>query len=166
MSLVWERTASRRKWWKLVLLAIAGCVCLLVAGGFHSARQRRMAEQNEDSSVGWDSVSLWHQTSWSGLLSGRRKQTSYRSMGIAAQDAQEAGGAEDASRKMVRTAALEIEVKDPAAVMEQIRALAGRMDGYLVNSQIIGGPAVPAGRITIRVPTLRMEEAIGEIRKL
>lgn len=73
---------------------------------------------------------------------------------------------EGADRKMVRTAVLDMLVHKPAEAAEKIRSLAERMGGFLVESQIGGGPDPTNGSMTIRVPAARFEEARIEIRKL
>jgi len=129
-----------------------------------------MAEQKDATGigeVGWDPVSLWHQSSLLDLLPGRRQERV--ALKVPAFLVSESPGgveSEDASRKIVRTASLELEVKDPSNSLEQIRVLAERVDGYLVSSQVAGGPDSPSAAITIRVPTSHFEESLSEIKKL
>ena len=69
-------------------------------------------------------------------------------------------------RKMVRTASLDLVVKDPEQIAEKIRALSESMGGFLVSSEIRGDQAIDGGALTIRVPAARLEEAREQIRKL
>jgi hypothetical protein len=81
-----------------------------------------------------------------------------QSTGAAAQ------GADD--RKMVRTISLEMVVQHPGLAAEQIRALAERLGGFLVSSEVSGGQDATSGSLTVRVPAGRYEDARAEIRKL
>ncbi len=69
-------------------------------------------------------------------------------------------------RKMVRTSSVDLMVRKPAEAAERIRALAEGMGGFLVSSEVSGGPDAASGSLTIRVPAARFEEARAEIRKL
>lgn len=69
-------------------------------------------------------------------------------------------------RKMVRTSSVDLIVGRPAESAETIRALAESMGGFLVSSEVSGGPDAASGSLTIRVPAARFEEARAEIRKL
>jgi len=69
-------------------------------------------------------------------------------------------------RKMIRSSLVELVVRKPAEAAEKIRALADGMGGFLVSSEISGGPDAASGSLTIRVPAARFEEARAEIRKL
>lgn len=72
----------------------------------------------------------------------------------------------DADRKMVRTGSIDLIVQKPAEVAEKIRRLAENFGGFLVSSQVSGGPDATSGSLTVRVPAVRFEEARAEIRKL
>jgi Domain of unknown function (DUF4349) len=71
-----------------------------------------------------------------------------------------------ADRKIVRTNSLELVVQKPGEAAERIGALAERMGGFLVSSEVRGDQDVSGGSLTIRVPASRFEEARAEIRKL
>jgi hypothetical protein len=75
-----------------------------------------------------------------------------------------AQGADD--RKMVRTILLDMVVQYPGHAAEQIRALAERLGGFLVSSEVSGGQDAASGSLTVRVPAGRYEDARAEIRKL
>ena len=170
MSLIWGRASSSPKRKRLLLLIIGACVVLYACGRIISL-QRAMAEQTDTgiASVGWDPVSLWRQSSLLDLLPGRRPQHVYyqrSEVGYDRSDDATGAASENNSRKIVRTAELQLEVKDPSSSLEQIRVLAERVDGYLVSSQVAGGPDSPSAAITIRVPTSHFEESLSEIKKL
>jgi hypothetical protein len=69
-------------------------------------------------------------------------------------------------RKVVRTSAIDLVVQKPAEAADRIRQLAVSMGGFLVESQIGGGPDATNGSLTIRVPAARFDEARAAIRKL
>jgi len=72
----------------------------------------------------------------------------------------------DKDRKIVRTSSLELVVAKPAEAAEKIRALAERVGGFLVSSEIRGDQDISGGSLTIRVPAAQFEQARAEIRKL
>jgi uncharacterized protein DUF4349 len=69
-------------------------------------------------------------------------------------------------RRMVRNSSVDLVVQKPAEAAEKIRALAEGLGGFLVSSQVSGGPNASGAALTIRVPAARFEEARAEIRKL
>jgi hypothetical protein len=69
-------------------------------------------------------------------------------------------------RKLVRTGAMDLIVKNPGDAAEKIRQLADRMGGFLQSSQVTGSSNSMSASVTIRVPAARLEEARSEIRKL
>lgn len=77
---------------------------------------------------------------------------------------QEAADNED--RKMVRTCSIEMVVANPSDAAEKIGALALRLGGFVVTSEVRGDQVVDGANLTIRVPAARFEEAKSEIRKL
>ncbi|MDA1096376.1 MAG: DUF4349 domain-containing protein [Chloroflexi bacterium] len=66
-----------------------------------------------------------------------------------------------ASRLIVRTADLTIEVADVPESMDAIAALAGELDGWVLTSQ---RSALHQGFISIRVPSTQLDEAIQRLR--
>jgi hypothetical protein len=72
----------------------------------------------------------------------------------------------DNDRKMVRTSSIDLIVQKPAEAAEKIRRLAEGLGGFLVTSQVSGGPDATGGSLTVRVPAARFEVARAEIRKL
>jgi len=61
-------------------------------------------------------------------------------------------------RKIVRSGELGLIVQGPAEVAEKIRLLAETQGGFLVSSEVSGGPNATSGSLTIRVPEARFEE--------
>jgi cell division protein FtsL len=74
------------------------------------------------------------------------------------------GTAED--RKTIRTGAMDIVVNSPRDTSEEIRQLAERMGGFLVNSETNGGQDASSASLQIRVPASKFEDVRTEIRKL
>jgi Domain of unknown function (DUF4349) len=76
--------------------------------------------------------------------------------------------ASDASddRQLVRTASMELIVRNPSVSLEKVRQLAENAGGFLVSSQVTGGQDASGSSITIRIPAARFEEVRTEIRKL
>ncbi|HTS34815.1 MAG TPA: DUF4349 domain-containing protein [Candidatus Solibacter sp.] len=74
--------------------------------------------------------------------------------------------ADDGDRKMVRTCSLEMVVAKPADAAEKIGALAQKLGGFVVSSEVRGDQVVDGANLTIRVPAGKFEEARVEIRKL
>lgn len=72
----------------------------------------------------------------------------------------------EADRKMVRTSNLELTVQHVAETAEKIRALAEQAGGFLVSSEVRGGPDATAADVSIRVPVRRYEAVRAEIRRL
>jgi SepF-like predicted cell division protein (DUF552 family) len=67
---------------------------------------------------------------------------------------------------MIRTGFLDLTVKSPSEVAEQIRRMAESMGGYLESAQIEGPKEAPTANITIRVPAVHFEDAKAGIRQL
>ena|SRR5579863_2382886 len=70
----------------------------------------------------------------------------------------------EAGRRIVRGASIEMVVRHPAEVADQITALAEKLGGYLVSAD--GGENAATSTITVRVPATRFEEARTAIREL
>ncbi len=74
-------------------------------------------------------------------------------------------------RLVIRNANLSIVVKDPAEAMDQIISMAEGMGGFVVNSNLYqrrlpNGNLVLEGNVTVRVPALKLNEAMGQIKGL
>lgn len=86
--------------------------------------------------------------------------------GIVANDASVSPAAE---RLVVKNASLSIVVDDPEQRMKDITAMAERMGGFVVSSNLYktslsNGIEVPAAYITVRVPADKFLEALDQIR--
>lgn len=74
-----------------------------------------------------------------------------------------------AERLVIKTANLSIVVDDPEASMDQISALAERLGGFVVSSNLyqtttVNGAEVPGANITIRVPSESFQTTLDTIR--
>ncbi len=74
-------------------------------------------------------------------------------------------------RLVIRNATLGIVVKDPAEAMDQIISMAEGMGGFVVNSNLYqrrlpNGNLVLEGNVTVRVPAVKLNEALGQIKGL
>jgi hypothetical protein len=159
---------DRRNWLKSGLLSLAGLAALHAGMMARLGVDRGIASEKGTAlaaGVGWEPISLWHQTSWRDLLAVRREAGSPVAMyqlGMAA-----GGGAfKSAERRMVGTSSLELIVANLAETMDKIRILAEQFGGYLQSSQLSGNPSSPNASVTIRVPAVRLEEARVAIKKL
>jgi len=81
-------------------------------------------------------------------------------------DSQPEDNGGSADRKVVRTSSMELVVQKPGDAAEQIRALAERLGGFLVSSEVRGDSDVTGGSLTVRVPAERYEEMRAAIHKL
>jgi len=81
-----------------------------------------------------------------------------------------AGGGEtsasETERRIVRTGYLTLEVKSIPDVIADISSLAKELGGYVVSSNKQGGEDAITGRVSIRVPVERFDEALDKLRKL
>lgn len=74
-----------------------------------------------------------------------------------------------AQRIVIMNATLAITLKDPAAGMDAVAAMAKSMGGFVVSSSLYrstlsDGTDVPAANITVRVPAERLTEALQDIK--
>jgi predicted component of type VI protein secretion system len=96
-----------------------------------------------------------------GLFGG----TSYESQDINAPNVTtESGAAID--RKIVKTGYMNLEVNDITEAIAGITKVANELNGYIVSSDQSGTKDITYGRIAIRVPSDRFDEALDKIRKL
>src|SRR5271168_1507848 len=72
--------------------------------------------------------------------------------------AAKAGVDSSMDRKMVRNSSVDLVVRKPAEAAEKIRELAEGLGGFLVSSQVSGGPNASGAALMIRVPAARFEE--------
>ncbi len=82
------------------------------------------------------------------------------------------GLATTADRLVIKNANLALVVKDPAAVVNGISALAGSLSGFVVNSSVTQisvdaqGNKILSGQIAVRVPADKLTEALTQIKAL
>jgi hypothetical protein len=124
------------------------------------------------SDVAWDPISLWRQSSVLDLFYPPKRISAQRGIYMLRGDALDADGSADGEsasaefRQVIRTASLEMEVKSPVAAVDQIRALAERMGGFMLESNAGNDDSSPTASIAIRVPVSRYEETRAELKRL
>lgn len=163
MSSIAESLHKRSNaWW----IALAGMAALIIvsSGLSNLYRSRRFADQAQEVALprpvaGRDVVASY--------------QTRIHSEPVASPPASVVSETTEAKaadspmdRRMVRNSSVDLVVQKPAEAAEKIRALAEGLGGFLVSSQVSGGPNAGGAALTIRVPAARFEEARAEIRKL
>src|SRR6266852_62742 len=180
-------STKSRKALKTGWLITAGVIALYLgviqprdrARGIASERSTGLAAVS--GGVGWEPISLWHQTSI--LPHFARTSVAKDIVGGASVDravvmnylvappppGNSSGGEVEGSspdRKLVRTASLGLIVKTPAQTAEQIIQLAQGAGGFLVTSNVNGGADATSTALTIRVPAAKFDEVRTQIRKL
>lgn len=178
MNIIAARKWARRNWWKAGLLSIAGWTAFFVAVLAPMNASRKVAESKASGLAAvaeWEPMSLWPEPAWHSVFSTRRvrlpeqrvflQSSSLRLASVAGISGKDSS-VDDDERKTVRTATLELEVKNPAESAEKIRQLAGQLGGFVTTSEISGSQDAPGAAVTLRVPALRFEEARREIKRL
>ncbi len=69
-------------------------------------------------------------------------------------------------RMIVRNGEMSLVVEDVVAARDEVAQLALRFNGYVVSSRIWGEEEEMRGRISIRVPADKFEQALAELREL
>jgi hypothetical protein len=121
--------------------------------------------------AGWDSISLWHQTSIlphfaRGVFVDRAAVLSASLIAPPGSRSSSEDEGPSPDRKLVRTASLGLIVKAPAQTADQITQLAQRAGGFLVTSNVNGGADATSASLTIRVPADKFDEVRTQIQKL
>jgi hypothetical protein len=89
------------------------------------------------------------------------------SINTAASDqAASALGSSSIDRKIVKTGYITLEVVDFNESMDLISKIASELGGYVVSSNKSESSDDPSGKISIRVPAEKFDEALGKLRKL
>jgi hypothetical protein len=177
----WRSFLTSGKNLKTGWLVTAGIVALYVGvirphqgvGGISNSRASGLAEMRPDP------LALWRHARFAPLArvsqdripdadksieEPRRVQTmAMMSASVAPADAPQDA---ESDQKMVRTSSIDLIVQKPAEAAEKIRRVAESVGGFLVSSQVSGGPDATNASLTVRVPAARFEEARAEIRKL
>lgn len=89
---------------------------------------------------------------------------------LSAYDEEAANQTETLERMVIKNADLSIVVESPSETMDDINQMASDMGGYVVSSNLSQvrterGTEVPQARITIRVPSEKLEQALGAIKQ-
>jgi len=69
-------------------------------------------------------------------------------------------------RKIVKTGSMTLEVEDIAETLDEVAEMADELNGYVVSSYKYDYERRVEGRITIRVPSEKFEEAFERLRQL
>ena len=73
----------------------------------------------------------------------------------------------DIDRQVIRSGTLEIIATDPLHAAEQLRNLATRLSGFVVNSQVTGSnEQTRSAQVSIRIPAEHFDEARAHVREL
>jgi len=75
-------------------------------------------------------------------------------------------GQADIDRKIVKNGYMTLEVNDIPEAIAGITGVANELNGYVVSSDQSGTKDITYGRIAIRIPSDRFDEALGKLRKL
>ena len=76
------------------------------------------------------------------------------------------GSATTTDRKIVRTGNLTLEVDNVIKAMDEVAKVAEGLGGYVVSSNRQGEEEKPTGRVSVRVPAERFNEAFAKLRAL
>jgi hypothetical protein len=187
MAIRWGVFSTKsRKALKTGWLITAGVLALYLGVIQPRERARGIASQKAaglaavSGGVGWEPVSLWHQTS---ILPHFRREAYLQKGVVGGVPADRAvvaraslmtfsgggGGGEEGTpedRKLVRTAAIGLIVKTPAETAEKVIQIAQGAGGFLVASNVNGGADATSASLTVRVPAARFDEVRAQIRKL
>jgi hypothetical protein len=148
-------------WW----IALAGVAALILAVTGIPLQRNRMAANQAYEYARQTPVTRGYQSE---SYKDKSRSAAVTSVSTAQLEPVAAKPAVDSAtdRKMVRTSSFDLIVQKPGEAAEKIRGLAEGMGGFLVSSEVSGGPDAASGSLTIRVPAARFEEARAEIRKL
>src|SRR6266446_4711398 len=170
MSSMAESLNKRGNVWGIALAGIAALI--IVVGGISNLHRSQMAlKQTRDYAMQAPMQAPARRLSQSESYKDKSRSDSLASFSTAlvAEPAPAAAKApvEPAmDRKMLRSSSVEIVVRKPAEAAEKIRALAEGMGGFLVSSEVSGGPDAASGALTIRVPAARFEQQRAEFDAL
>ena len=151
-------------WW----IALAGMATLIVASAVPNLMRSRLAT-NESSAFVRQRVLETEPASnvyYSPVAKAKSQEAILADAGVATSTPGGASANAAGDRKIVRSGELGLIVQGPAEVAEKIRLLAETQGGFLVSSEVSGGPNATSGSLTIRVPEARFEETWTEIHKL
>jgi hypothetical protein len=161
-----------KKWLKAGGLIVAGIVALFAGGVFSGNGEGGISQSN--LAPEFQPLQLWRAPAYGRMATFAGDATSLgepRAMAVsaglaAAPPSPAAEGESSSDRKLVRSSAMDVIVKNPAEAAEKIRQRIEMLGGYLVSANSSGAQSQSSADLTLRVPAERFEEARGEIRKL
>ncbi len=175
-----------RRWPRIAVMILIGYGAFYLSGTDVQEQPRYYSYSlSEGGAVGWDVRAMWGQTSLTDLLippayRDEKGTAAEKATGLSATAAEsyfmlmsplresEAPASDAAAaRQVIRNLSLHLLVPNPADTVERIATLTARLGGYVLSSQIGSGRTGERGAvITVRLPASRLDEALGEIRKL
>ena len=72
----------------------------------------------------------------------------------------------ETDRKIIRTGQITLEVADIGKAMDEVAAIANELGGYVVSSNRSGNEDNNSGRVSIRVPANRFNDAFAKLRTI
>jgi hypothetical protein len=145
---------------------------LLLMFIMHHDYQQNISQQKSTGlgavATGWDPISLWkqsspmeyiHPSSRGGVIGGRLESVTY--------DQQQDKQSIAPDRKLIRTVALELVVRDVRGASEQLRRItenfSGEIDTLGISEQDL---SLRSGALKMRVPADQLENALSEFKKI
>jgi len=135
-----------KKWFVLMSLIV-----ILIASGCAAASP-------EQKSAAGDTVAVEREVALAPAEEGHRQ--------MAVADASETLSTATQDRMIIYTVNMELIVEDAAKAMEQIENLAEEMGGFVSNSNSWKDEGLLRGRISVRVPVDKLDEALARARDL
>jgi len=153
---------------------ITAALCSLYLGMKPLVDHNELAMQKATGlgAPGWEPVSLWKQSSVLTYLGGYGENSApagTSSLPLRASLVDESARNSETppqDRKLVRAAGLDLVVASPADTAARIGALVQSAGGFLVNSQVNGGPEASSASLNARIPGPQFEDVRTKIRKL
>ncbi len=146
---------------RIVFIVIIATVLLLTACGAAATPTPGFVQQNRSASFGGGAQAEMPAATQApaeplGSVEGQRSLD-------------ENGNPISQNRLVIQNADLTIVVKDPAAKMQAISAMANSMGGFVVSSNMgetyaQNGTKVPEGSLVVRIPAAKLDDALKEIK--
>jgi hypothetical protein len=161
MSTLAQSLGEIKKPWQW--LAIGGAILLIWAAiAIPSLNRSRLADQTMTVAHRQEAAELYAGAATKAKSAAGEATTEAVSMAVAQLQTQDNVAA---GRKIIRTSSLEMVVQHPSETAEKIAALAESMGGYVTSAEG-GGENATSGKLTIRVPAVRFEQARSQIRNM
>jgi hypothetical protein len=161
MSTLAQSLGETKKPWQW--LAIGGAILLIWAAiAIPSLNRSRLADQTMTVAHRQEAAELYAGAATKAKSAAGEATTEAVSMAVAQLQTQDNVAA---GRKIIRTSSLEMVVQHPSETAEKIAALAESMGGYVTSAEG-GGENATSGKLTIRVPAVRFEQARSQIRNM